>query len=142
MKKTDIITKITELVGDNYSITDSGREVYLSGVLENGEKCLLATFTTSMRPDTVEKIVSEIISKKIEEPEVEEAEEPEVDEPEVEEVEAEENRCCICGKLFKGFGNNPWPVKTGEAERCCDACNWDYVIPARLINLRRKSSEE
>lgn len=39
-------------------------------------------------------------------------------------------QCCICGKLFKGYGNNPIPVK--PSGKCCDACNITVVIPARL----------
>lgn len=43
-------------------------------------------------------------------------------------------KCCICGREFKGWGNNPWPLKVdGE---CCDECNYDFVIPARLIYSR------
>ena len=39
-------------------------------------------------------------------------------------------QCCLCGDLFDGFGNNPYPLsKTG---RCCDCCNATKVIPARL----------
>ena len=41
-------------------------------------------------------------------------------------------KCCICGKKLLGedeFGNNPEPVKSKG--RCCNACNWMYVIPAR-----------
>ena len=38
--------------------------------------------------------------------------------------------CCICGKKFEGWGNNPYPVK--DSGECCDECNWDKVIPARL----------
>ncbi len=42
-------------------------------------------------------------------------------------------KCCICGKKFTGWGNNPAPVKLkGE---CCDECNNDYVIPARLVQM-------
>lgn len=38
--------------------------------------------------------------------------------------------CCICGKEFTGFGNNPDPVcKEG---RCCDECNSTVVVPTRL----------
>lgn len=37
--------------------------------------------------------------------------------------------CCICGEEFDGYGNNAWPVCDGE---CCDDCNRDEVIPARL----------
>ena len=41
--------------------------------------------------------------------------------------------CCICGNRFRGFGNNPEPVKKdGE---CCDNCNDEYVVPARLKQL-------
>lgn len=38
--------------------------------------------------------------------------------------------CCICGKEFDGWGNNPWPiVEDGE---CCDECNMTRVVPARI----------
>lgn len=43
--------------------------------------------------------------------------------------------CCICGRSFEGFGNNPYPVNTDENARCCDECNWGQVIPARLNQL-------
>ena len=52
-------------------------------------------------------------------------------------------KCCICGKEFDGWGNNPWPVKdNGE---CCDECNFEYVIAARLIMVssgRKPTIEE
>lgn len=38
--------------------------------------------------------------------------------------------CCICGKSFIGYGNNPAPVK--DEGLCCDDCNRDSVIPARI----------
>ena len=48
--------------------------------------------------------------------------------------------CCICsgpievkrtpeGVVYWRNGENAEPVKTG---RCCSACNWTFVIPARL----------
>ncbi len=48
--------------------------------------------------------------------------------------------CCICnkpldvkrdanGKIYWTQGNNSEPVARG---RCCDACNWRVVIPARM----------
>ena len=37
--------------------------------------------------------------------------------------------CSICGGQYEGWGNNAKPVNNG---RCCDACNWEHVIPARL----------
>jgi len=39
-------------------------------------------------------------------------------------------KCCICGKEFSGYGNNPFPVF--ENGRCCDKCNIEVVIPKRL----------
>lgn len=44
--------------------------------------------------------------------------------------------CCLCGNTFPGFGNNPWPVDRTENARCCDECNAQKVIPARISNLR------
>lgn len=38
-------------------------------------------------------------------------------------------KCCICGKVYKGYGNFAEPVKRGY---CCDNCNANYVIPARM----------
>lgn len=37
--------------------------------------------------------------------------------------------CCICGKPFVGFGNNPAPY---EGDRCCDDCDNRIVIPERI----------
>ena len=45
-------------------------------------------------------------------------------------MEDNEKTCCICGKKFKGYGNNPWPV--AEEGTCCDECNLSKVIAARL----------
>ena len=43
--------------------------------------------------------------------------------------------CCICGKDFIGFGNNPYPVK--DKGTCCDQCNSEVVIPKRLEVLAK-----
>lgn len=51
-------------------------------------------------------------------------------------TENEKKKCCICGKVFTGWGNNPWPVK--ESGTCCDECNTKHVIPARLIAIYSK----
>ena len=40
--------------------------------------------------------------------------------------------CCICGRKFHGYGNNPQPVSQNPKERCCDACNRAVVIPERI----------
>lgn len=47
-------------------------------------------------------------------------------------------KCCICGKKFVEFGNNPYPVKSEG--RCCDECNTTYVIPARLAEFSKKTT--
>lgn len=41
--------------------------------------------------------------------------------------------CVICNEHFTGFGNNPDPVKPDGD--CCDACNTNHVIPARMQEL-------
>ena len=43
--------------------------------------------------------------------------------------------CCLCGKKFIGYGNNPWPCNTDPEARCCDDCNSKKVIPARILQL-------
>lgn len=45
-------------------------------------------------------------------------------------------KCCICGCAYTGFGNTPWPVK--EDGECYDACNEQYVIPARIRDAIRQ----
>ena len=42
-------------------------------------------------------------------------------------------KCVICKEHFTGFGNNPDPVKPDGD--CCDACNTNHVIPARMSEL-------
>lgn len=37
--------------------------------------------------------------------------------------------CSICFKEYTHWGNNAWPVNEG---RCCDECNSNIVIPARI----------
>lgn len=53
----------------------------------------------------------------------------------------EEHICCICGKEFKGYGNNPYPVNKEEGARCCDECNDKVVIPARIAALINRKEE-
>ena len=43
--------------------------------------------------------------------------------------------CCLCGKKCTGWGNNPWPVDKTEDARCCDECNSEKVIPARIERM-------
>lgn len=48
-------------------------------------------------------------------------------------------KCCICGAEIVGYGNNPDPVK--KEGQCCDACDWQYVIPARIKQMRKEKGE-
>lgn len=41
-------------------------------------------------------------------------------------------KCIICGKQIVGYGNNPEPVRRWFDGPCCDECNREKVIPARL----------
>lgn len=45
-------------------------------------------------------------------------------------------KCCLCGKEITDFGNNPWPLRNDVDDRCCDDCNMEKVIPARLAQMR------
>ena len=56
-------------------------------------------------------------------------------------------KCCICGKECDDWGNNPYGAiwlnandeierpKFNEDDRCCDECNWRYVVIGRLYDI-------
>lgn len=44
-------------------------------------------------------------------------------------------KCNLCGCEIEGWGNNPDPLIENEDDRCCDACNTRYVLPARIYQL-------
>jgi hypothetical protein len=48
-------------------------------------------------------------------------------------MKKEKHICCICGKEFKGYGNNPYPIKSEGI--CCNECN-RAVILARLSEYK------
>ena len=54
-------------------------------------------------------------------------------------------KCCICGgKIFdEAKSNNPWPLchRDDTASRCCNGCNEDLVIKARLASMQHKLNE-
>ena len=51
----------------------------------------------------------------------------------------EKHICCICHKEFTGWGNNPDPYKPEDGnDRCCDDCNMNFVIPARIEELKKR----
>ena len=53
----------------------------------------------------------------------------------------EKQICCLCGKEFEGYGNNPYPLVKDEGARCCDECNND-VIMARIAALVKDKEDE
>ena len=46
-------------------------------------------------------------------------------------------KCNLCGCEIEGWGNNPAPLIENEEDRCCDLCNGNYVIPARIYEIAR-----
>lgn len=54
--------------------------------------------------------------------------------------------CCLCGTECEDkWGNNPWPLSDpegGDNERCCNVCNQDIVIPARIKMINERNSDE
>lgn len=54
--------------------------------------------------------------------------------------------CCICGKECENeYGNNPDPFVKLEGARCCDACDYAYVIPMRIrlaVEARRQAEKK
>ena len=44
-----------------------------------------------------------------------------------------ETECCFCGSRLSLYEqNNPEPLEPFENARCCDRCNYKYVIPIRI----------
>lgn len=50
--------------------------------------------------------------------------------------------CCFCNRAFKGWGNNPYPLNKDEKARCCDDCNANLVVPARLYLAQLHAREK
>lgn len=52
--------------------------------------------------------------------------------------------CCLCGKKMKPgeWGNNPEPIKPYSSGTCCDECNMEKVVPARLAAIPREVLEK
>lgn len=48
-------------------------------------------------------------------------------------------KCCICGKTKEEYGNRAFPVAPGI---CCDRCNREVVIPARLKKVISKQTNQ
>ena len=48
--------------------------------------------------------------------------------------------CVLCGKKFIEYGNDPWPL--ADKGQCCNRCNEDLVIPARIIQFYSKKEDK
>lgn len=57
-------------------------------------------------------------------------------------MDSEVKICCICGKPFTGWGNNPYPVVKTDGAECCDECNLEKVVPARIIAVTKSEVTE
>ena len=53
-------------------------------------------------------------------------------------------KCCLCGQEFVGYGNNPYPLcdRNDYESRCCNECDQNKVIPARMLMHYRGLSEK
>ena len=81
----------------------------------------------------IKTLKADLVDENVDEP-------VEKDEKPVEEELEDEHKCCICGEPIEGHGNNPSPVKT-EGD-CCDKCNAEVVIPARIEKMKAAASEK
>lgn len=54
----------------------------------------------------------------------------------------EEFICCICGKKVLEWGNDPYPVVTDEGLKCCDKCDMEVVLPARIRQMNKTQRRE
>jgi hypothetical protein len=43
--------------------------------------------------------------------------------------------CDLCASEFTEWGNHPWPLLNHDGAVCCDRCNLEFVIPARINQL-------
>ncbi len=62
----------------------------------------------------------------------------------------EKKKCCICGALIVGYGNDPvgamWLDENDKprrpswksTDRCCEKCNMKYVVTGRLFQIYHK----
>ena len=49
--------------------------------------------------------------------------------------------CCICGRKVKEWGNDPWPVMLDDDAKCCNKCDMEVVLPARMNLMEAKEDE-
>jgi len=47
--------------------------------------------------------------------------------------------CILCDQTIRGSGHNARPLADG---RCCDDCNFAFVLPHRIVLAYRRIQEE
>lgn len=56
-----------------------------------------------------------------------------------------QGKCCLCGRQYHHWGNNPYPLMKDtdkNPNRCCDKCNAIKVIPARFAQIGINFTEQ
>lgn len=56
-------------------------------------------------------------------------------------IKPKTNTCILCKQPYQGYGNNPEPIVLYNSGLCCDKCNLEKVIPARLAQSLSNSSK-
>jgi len=102
-------------------------------LVDTGSPLYLGDELRDMSDEEARRLAAEIISS-VTPRSIVELDEALADRDEIERHEAaalREGECCFCNAHYTNYGNNPEPVKPHPA-RCCNACNAEIVIPARL----------
>lgn len=50
-------------------------------------------------------------------------------------------KCCLCGKVIKGYGHNPYPLDKREGMMCCDKCNNKVIVERVYKSMCKKEKE-
>ena len=53
-------------------------------------------------------------------------------------MEEEANQCSLCNEYYYGLGHNAYPFEG----RCCDGCNKNMVIKARMLISQSKNPQK
>ncbi len=59
-------------------------------------------------------------------------------------MDQEKKTCCFCGVEIDAFEdqNSPFPANTDPDAVCCEKCNMEIVIPARIEKIKENTGEE
>ncbi len=52
-------------------------------------------------------------------------------------------KCVLCGNALADMGANPWPL--ADSGECCDYCDANLVIPARItqyLNSKKETNDD